>query len=138
MGYYFLLQNSKHCFVGPGPFELDPISVNLYFHYSWVPEPRTPIKGVRKLDAAYLLVVDIFYGRYNRPAIGAWKYSPPLTDDPGTLIRAELETVSKLVIRSDVPVGVALSGGLHSSAIAVLGSTRVPEYDACFQRWLSR
>jgi asparagine synthase (glutamine-hydrolysing) len=25
------------------PFELDPASINLYFHYQYVPEPRTPL-----------------------------------------------------------------------------------------------
>ncbi len=41
------------------PFELDPTAVNLYFHYQYVPEPLTPLKGVRKLDAACFLTVDV-------------------------------------------------------------------------------
>jgi len=111
---------------GAVPFELDPVSVDLYFHYSWVPEPATPIKGVRKLDAAHLLVVDIDPWRIQETCYWRMEDAPPLTGNPGELIRAELETVSKLVIRSDVPVGVALSGGLDSGALAVLAAREYP------------
>src|SRR5262249_31776409 len=43
-----------------------------------------------------------------------------------TLIREQLETIGELVIRSDVPVGVALSGGFYSSAIAALAARKYP------------
>jgi asparagine synthase (glutamine-hydrolysing) len=46
--------------------------------------------------------------------------APSIRDHPASRIRSELEEVSRLVIRSDVPVGIALSGGLDSSAIAAL------------------
>ena len=49
------------------PFELDPTAVNLYFHYQYVPEPLTPLKGVRKLDAASMLVVDLDPWRPSHP-----------------------------------------------------------------------
>jgi tetratricopeptide (TPR) repeat protein len=52
--------------------------------------------------------------------------SPPLQGNPAELIRAELETLSELIIRADVPVGVALSSGLDSSAIAALAARKYP------------
>ena len=84
-------------------------------------EPRTPLKGVRKLDAACLLVVDLNPWRVEEHRYWRMEDAPPLEGDPATLIREQLETVSEIVIRSDVPVGIALSGGLDSSAIAALG-----------------
>ena len=108
------------------PFELDPTSVNLYFHYQYVPEPRTPLKGVRKLDAASLLIVDVEPWKVEERRYWRMEDAPPLEGDPATLIREQLETVSEIVIRSDVAVGIALSGGLDSSAIAALAARKYP------------
>lgn len=108
------------------PFELDPTAVNLYFHYQYVPEPLTPLKGVRKLDAATFLTVDL--EQWNIAEHRYWRMedAPPIESDPAQLIREQLETVSEIVIRSDVPVGIALSGGLDSSAIAALAASKYP------------
>jgi asparagine synthase (glutamine-hydrolysing) len=104
------------------PFELDPEAVNLFFHYQYVPEPLTPIKGVRKLEAAHLLTLDVDEWRVTESCYWRMEDAPPLEGDAGQLIREQLEIVSEQVMRSDVPVGVALSGGLDSSVVAALAS----------------
>lgn len=106
--------------------ELDPEAIDLYLHYNYVPEPRTAYRDVVKLDAAHLMVIETEPWRVTRRAYWRMEDAPPLTGDPAELIRAELETVGRLTIRSDVPVGVALSGGLDSSAIAVLAARHYP------------
>ena len=111
---------------GRVPFELDPTAINLYFHYQYVPEPLTPLKGVRKLDAASLLIVDVEPWQIEERRYWLMEDAPPIEGDPATLIREQLETVSEIVIRSDVPVGIALSGGLDSSAIAALAARKYP------------
>jgi asparagine synthase (glutamine-hydrolysing) len=108
------------------PFELDPMSVDLYFHYQYVPEPATPIKGMRKLPASHLLMIDTSPWRVTEKSYWNMVDAPPIEGNPGELIKAELDEVSKLVIRSDVPVGVALSGGIDSSAIAALSVRKYP------------
>lgn len=108
------------------PFELDPEAVHLYFHYQYVPEPLTPVKGVRKLDAAHLLTIDVETWTINEKCYWRMEESPAIEGDPVKLIREQLETVSEIVIRSDVPVGIALSGGLDSSAIAALSARKYP------------
>lgn len=107
-------------------FELDPPAIDLFFHYQYVPEPMTPIKGVRKLDAAHLLVLDVEPWRVEEKCYWRMEDAPPLEGDPGSLIREQLEVVSELVVRADVPVGVALSGGLDSSAVAALAARQRP------------
>jgi asparagine synthase (glutamine-hydrolysing) len=108
------------------PFELDARAVNLYFHYQYVPEPLTAIKGVRKLDAAQMLVVDVEKWRIEEKTYWRIEDAPPLDGEPPDLIRQKLEEVSELIVRSDVPVGVALSGGLDSSVVAAFAARKQP------------
>jgi asparagine synthase (glutamine-hydrolysing) len=111
---------------GAVPFGLDAEAVNLYFHYQYVPEPKTALEGVRKLDAAHLLVVEAETWSVRELCYWRMEDAPPLEGDPARLIREQLETATELALRSDVPVGVALSGGLDSSAVAALVSRKYP------------
>lgn len=108
------------------PFELDPAGVNQFLHYQWVPEPRTLLKRVTKLPAAHLFTIDVNPWRCERRQYWNIEDVPAVEGDPVELVRKELETVAEIVIRSDVPVGIALSGGLDSSALAALASKRYP------------
>ena len=112
---------------------LDPTVVDMYLHYQYVPEPHTLLKGVHKLAAGHTVTL----------AVDDWVVAPkqywcvenvadPLpaaTDSKRILplIRDALEDAVKLTLRSDVPVGIALSGGIDSSAIAVLAQKNYPE-----------
>jgi len=111
---------------GAVPFELEPTSVDEMMHYQWVHDPKTMVKGVRKLEAGHMLVVDT--DPWNVKDICYWRMedAPPIESDPATTIRAVLEDVSELVIRADVPVGITLSGGIDSSTIACLSASKYP------------
>lgn len=111
---------------GEVPFELDPAAVDLFFHYQYVPEPRTAVKGVRKLDAAHTLVVDVEPWRVEESCYWRMEDAPPLDADAPALIRERLEEVGDLITRADTPVGVALSGGLDSSVVAAVAARRRP------------
>jgi asparagine synthase (glutamine-hydrolysing) len=108
------------------PFRLDPSAIDHYFHYQYVPEPMTAVQGVRKLSAASTLTVASDPWAVRERCYWRMEDAPPLDGNPAELIRAELETISEIVIRSDVPVGIALSGGLDSSAIAALAAQKYP------------
>jgi asparagine synthase (glutamine-hydrolysing) len=111
---------------GRVPFELDPIGVDLFMHYHWVPEPRTAIRGVRKLPAGSLL--EIQPDAWTLAERRYWRIedAPALATDPEETIAAEMDRVCGLLVRSDVPVGVALSAGFDSSAIAALVAEKYP------------
>jgi asparagine synthase (glutamine-hydrolysing) len=111
---------------GVVPFRLEPSAIDRYFHYQYVPDPETAIQGVRKLRAGHILIATLKPWTIEETCYWRMEDAPPLEGDPAELIRAQLETVGGLVIRSDVPVGIALSGGLDSSAIAVLAARKSP------------
>lgn len=121
---YFSSEMKSVLGAGCVPFELDPASVNDFFHYQYVPEPRTPLKAVRKLPRAHYLKIDLDGWRTEQHKYWDMENVDPIEGNPAELVRNELETISELLIRADVPVGVALSGGLDSSAIAAMASRK--------------
>jgi asparagine synthase (glutamine-hydrolysing) len=107
--------------------ELDPIAINNYFYYRFIPEPRTPIKGVSKLSPGNFLSVSL--APWTQTTHQYWNLckSKPLEGDPIELVRSEIEEIGRIIVRSDVPIGVSLSGGFDSSAVASLAMKHCPE-----------
>jgi asparagine synthase (glutamine-hydrolysing) len=105
---------------------LDPAVVDMYLHYQYVPEPYTLLLGVQKLPAAHTLVLSP--DNWHAEPVRYWNIedTPDIsglpTDSGGILrcIRDGVEEAVKFTLRSDVPVGVALSGGIDSGVIAAL------------------
>lgn len=121
---YFSSEMKSILTSGKVEFELDPIAVNEYFHYQYVPEPRTMIKSVRKLPKAHYMKISLDTFSIEEKKYWDMENSDPVEGSPGELILDEFSKVCDLVIRSDVPVGVALSGGIDSSAIAAVASKK--------------
>ena len=73
--------------------DLDPTSIDLFFHYQYVPEPRTPVLGIRKLPAGHVLVIDVapwssreacYWRLEDAPALDATPATRGLTRVPRT------------------------------------------------------
>ncbi len=102
---------------------LNEESVFAYFHFGYVPEPYTLIKEVHKLAPGHMLICDI--KDFNITDAKYWNMEtvPALTiENRSQEVRRRLDEVEKIIIRSDVPVGVSLSGGIDSSIIATLAA----------------
>jgi asparagine synthase (glutamine-hydrolysing) len=112
--------------LGPGRPELEPEAVNLFLHYQYVPEPLTPIKGVKKLPAAHYIRLKTADLSFALEKYWDMEDAAPVSGDPAELIRAAFDELGRYIIRADVPVGVALSGGLDSSAIACAAARHSP------------
>jgi asparagine synthase (glutamine-hydrolysing) len=100
---------------------VDREALALYLHYQYVPAPHSILKGIAKLAPASTLVWDGGEPRIER----YWcpDYEPKtrrdLRDDvaEGTDL---LREAVRLRLRSDVPVGIFLSGGMDSSVVTAL------------------
>jgi asparagine synthase (glutamine-hydrolysing) len=100
---------------------LSPEAVNLYLHYQFVPEPRTLVENIHKVPAGYFLELDLDKLDYELHQYWSLSECPPVECiSPELEVRKKLDSIMKIIGRSDVPVGIALSGGLDSSAIAAL------------------
>ncbi len=108
--------------VGAGvvPFVMDDVAVRDYFLWGFVPEPDSAVVGTRKLPAGTYLDIslDDWFVKQRR-----W-WTPldaaEVDGNPVERIGEVLDEIGPLVVRSDVPVGVALSSGVESSLLAAL------------------
>src|SRR5262249_35637781 len=107
--------------------ELSPEAVNLFLTYQYVPEPRTMFDNVEKLPAGHLLEIRAEATEAAK-LTRYWDYLAPRSSggDIVGLVRAELEEASRIMGRADVPVGVALSGGIDSTVVATLAARSYP------------
>ncbi len=107
--------------------QLNPAAIDQYLHYQYVPEPATPLQGVHKLPAAHSLLLRPNHYQSDPKPYWTLHSAPAIDDSPERRLRQELETVTDLTLRSDVPVAIALSGGLDSGIITALAAKRSPE-----------
>lgn len=100
---------------------LNPEAIDTFLHYQFVPEPMTMVKEIKKVPAAHYAKINL--NTLNLEIVKYWDMldSPAITTDhPAQLVCDEMVYISDIIGRSDVPVGIALSGGLDSSAVAAL------------------
>jgi asparagine synthase (glutamine-hydrolysing) len=99
---------------------LDLDAVDEYMTLGYVVHPRCMERGVKKLAPGTLATVDEA-GGFRPRAYWSLRFEPdfgPSADQWATQIRALFDDAVKLSLRSDVPLGVLLSGGVDSTAIA--------------------
>jgi len=114
----------KALLVHPGlARDIDPLAVEDYFAYGYVPEPRTIFRNVWKLAPGHTLTL-----RRGRPApqpVEYWdvpfKLGAPMTEqDAGEELVRRLREAVKIRLISEVPLGAFLSGGVDSSAVVAM------------------
>ena len=99
---------------------LDPAGLTSYLWNGFVVGPHTIVRGVRLLPAGSMLAV-LDSGR--REVTRYWSQPPAngMADNTSELGERLLESVRMRLV-ADVPLGVFLSGGVDSSALAALAS----------------
>lgn len=112
---------------GVAPFAIDTASVDQHLHYGYVPEPKTMVRDIAKLPAGHTLTIEVPDWRKEMKRYWSMTDAPVLHGDPVEAVASQLQEIGRLIIRSDVPVGVALSGGLDSSLVAALAARYSPQ-----------
>lgn len=134
--YYMETENGLYCasekksllYLEELSNEINDESLNHYLTFQYVPEPNTILKDVSILEPGCTITKKIGekaqFGRY-------WSihFNPVKSDFQERLneIRTVMEDSVRVHMRSDVPVGAFLSGGIDSTIIAALSSKIKPD-----------
>jgi asparagine synthase (glutamine-hydrolysing) len=103
--------------------DLDPLAVEDYFAYGYVPDPKTILRAVRKLPPATTLVwrrgesqpqPKVFWDVAFRSG------AAPSPEDTQAELITRLRAAVKSRLMAEVPLGAFLSGGVDSSAVVSL------------------
>ncbi len=116
---------------------LNPLAIDQYFRLLYIVEPNTIFKKIHKLAPAHYLICngkDVYVKKYwDADFLTSRKFNEEYYIEN---LRNRLNQSIKLTLRSDVPVGVFLSGGVDSSSVAGLAgkfNTKVKTFSVIFK-----
>ena len=104
------------------PSEIDAEALRLFFQFTYIPEPLSCFRAVRKLPAGSWLTYDadgtVRQGRY-------WQFPAPVAETPVEFseantcarLREKFDESVRIRMMADVPLGAFLSGGIDSSSV---------------------
>ena len=103
------------------PRQVDPLAIDEYLTYGYVPHPRTIFQGVNKLPPAHYAVWHEGTLKIDRYWTPDWNLERkgPMADDAAELRSTLADAVREQMI-ADVPLGAFLSGGIDSTIIVGL------------------
>ena len=109
---------------------IDPLAIEDYFAWGYVPDHRSMLAGVDKLPAGHYRIVE--YGKPPHPPVCWYDISFEQREtmsavDEAEALRAQLGTAVASRMVSDVPIGAFLSGGVDSSAVVALMADRASQ-----------
>ncbi|MXO50409.1 amidotransferase 1, exosortase A system-associated [Erythrobacter gaetbuli] len=105
--------------------EIDPLAIEDYMTWGYVPDHRAVLKNVSKLPAGHFMLLE--HGRPVSPPRQWWDISfehrerGSAADHSAQLLHLMREGVTSRMV-ADVPLGAFLSGGVDSSSVVALMS----------------
>jgi len=109
------------------PLKLSPEAFNLFLTFQYVPEPVAPVDGISILPAGHYL--ELFPGNMEIAPRSYWDLSEAREDPsrPVDVVKDCLDHACYQMGTADVPVAVALSGGIDSSLVAAVTARHYPK-----------
>lgn len=105
-----------------------------YFAYGYIPAPYSIIQGISKLPGGWCGTLDLASGEWNTRKWWEFVLEPSLEEVTHSRCDAwaaelleKLDGAVKRRLMADVPLGVFLSGGIDSSAVAALAARHLPK-----------
>ncbi len=127
---YIFASEIKAILAHPGlRAELDQDSLNEYLTFQFVLLENTLFKSIKKVLPGHFMLIDLKSGssrlvKYWSPS---FKVDPHHTEEYFVYeLQRLLEDTVKIQLRSDVPFGAYLSGGMDSSIVSILASRHTP------------
>jgi asparagine synthase (glutamine-hydrolysing) len=114
------------------PREVDRRALGAFLRFGYVPAPATGFAGIQKLPPAHYLIFDAATAAVQGPT-RYWDIPRGPAEENTSAeewrerLLATLSEAVKSQLVADVPLGVLLSGGLDSSAIAALAAAGATE-----------
>jgi len=109
------------------------IALKKYFAYGYIPAPHSVIEGIFKLPGGWCGTFDLATQHWRPRKWWEFRLEPTLEEaTPGRRkawaeeLLARLDAAVKRRLMADVPLGVFLSGGIDSSAVAALAARHLP------------
>ena len=107
--------------------ELDLWALTLYLGYSYIPAPHTAYKNIFKVLPGEQVNIDLSGSNFSIYwDISTKEAEASSADAAADTLESLIKDAIKLELRSDVPVGVFLSGGVDSSAITAVAAKLQP------------
>jgi asparagine synthase (glutamine-hydrolysing) len=106
--------------------DVDEAAISQFLTYQYIPGPRTAYAAIKTLPPAHILVAE--NGGVTLRRYWSLREAPPSPPDPRWReeLVSTLEESVRLHMRSDVPVGALLSGGIDSSLVVALAAQGSP------------
>lgn len=108
--------------------KLDSDALRHYLSYDYVPAPMSIYRGISKLPAAHMIVVENGEIQTRRYWNMSWSATQTGSiDDKAVELRDLLSDAVRMRLVSDVPLGILLSGGIDSSTVAAFATQHATE-----------
>ena len=100
-------------------YKINPEALSEYFSYGFIGSPRTIYQAVSKLEPGCYMTVDPS-GKTSASSYWNWRPTPPSAvsfEEAKQQVFAKVDESIRIRMRSDVPLGAFLSGGIDSSIV---------------------
>ena len=113
------------------PRSISHVALQKYFAWCYIPAPHSIVERVWKLPGGHAFSYDLAANSLKTWQWWSFQIEPDISlgteDAVAEQLAHTLEAATKRRLMSDVPLGVFLSGGIDSSAIAALAARHVPQ-----------